>query len=167
MKKLILSRHAKSDWGNEGLKDVDRPLAARGYEDAYRMADWFKQNNPLPDVIVSSIAIRAFNTALIFSRHFAMKENAIRMEEKIYESNVANWLKVISNFDNKFNTVMLFGHNPTMTNLLNELQTELLFDNVPTCGMVLLGLDINEWKDISHKKEAKLLSYKFPKSFKQ
>lgn len=167
MKKLVLVRHAKSDWGNEGLKDIDRPLAERGYEDAYAMSKWFKENQAVPDLLVSSPAARALNTALIFSREFGIKESAIKIEEKIYESNSGIWLKIISQLDNKFNNIMLFGHNPTMTNLANELNTDLLFDNAPTCSIISLGLEIKDWKDIVTKKEGKLLNYKFPKSFKQ
>jgi phosphohistidine phosphatase len=122
---------------------------------------------PMPELLVSSGAVRALNTALIFARTFGIKESDVKIEEKIYESNVATWLKIISQFDNQCNSIMLFGHNPTMTNLANEINNELLFDNIPTCGIVSLGLDINDWKEILAKKEGKLLNYKFPKSFKQ
>lgn len=167
MKKLMLVRHAKSDWGNEALKDIDRPLASRGYEDAYFMSKWFKETYPIPDQLISSAASRALNTALIFAREFNIRESSVKIEEKIYETNVDVWLKIISQFDNRFNSIMLFGHNPVMTNLANELNTELLFDNAPTCSVISLGLDIKEWKEILSKKEGKLLNYKFPKSFKQ
>ena len=42
MKELILLRHAKSDWGGEFLKDIDRPLNDRGYLDAYVLSEWYK-----------------------------------------------------------------------------------------------------------------------------
>ena len=61
---------------------------------------------------------------------------------------------------------MLFGHNPCMTNLANELNKDLMFDNIPTCGFVCIEFDIKIWRDILRMKEGKLVNYKFPKSFK-
>lgn len=68
MKELILVRHAKSDWGSEVLKDIDRPLNERGYRDAYFMSNWFVKEKAKPQVIVSSSATRALSTAMIFAR---------------------------------------------------------------------------------------------------
>ena len=68
MKTLYLARHAKSDWGNEVLKDIDRPLNNRGYSDAYIQSVKFSTDQKHPDLIISSPAVRAFTTAGIFSR---------------------------------------------------------------------------------------------------
>lgn len=167
MKKLILVRHAKSDWGHEGLKDVDRPLTERGYQDAYIMAEWFKKSLPMPDAIVSSDATRALSTALIFARALNINPNTVRIDEDLYESNLQKWLKVIATFDNKCNTVAIFGHNPVITTLANEINKDLFFDDMPTCAVVAVELSLSSWKDIADKKEGKLITYKFPKSFKQ
>lgn len=166
MKEVILIRHAKSDWANESVKDIDRPLNDRGYEDAYFLSNWFKSEMPLPELILSSPATRALNTAFIFSRTFGMKESAVMLSEDLYESKMEDYLKVISTLDNKLNRIMLFGHNPAITNLTNELNKDLLFENVPTCGIIKIGFDLNSWKDVAAKKEGKLLLNKFPKSFK-
>ncbi len=146
MKKLILVRHAKSDWGHEGLKDIDRPLTERGYQDAYIMAEWFKKNLPMPDTLVSSDATRALSTATIFARALAIKPNTIKIEENLYESNLQKWLKVITTFDNKSNIVAIFGHNPVITTLVNELNKDLFFDDLPTCAVVAIELPISSWK---------------------
>jgi len=167
MKKLILIRHAKSDWGNESLKDIDRPLNDRGYEDAYTMGEWYKGNLPVPDAMLASNAIRAVSTAFIFARILGKKEAPIKIEEDLYESTISQWLKVISSLESKQNVVTIFGHNPVITNLANEFNKDLFFDNIPTCGIVALEFAQGSWKDIIEKKEGKLLMYKFPKSFKQ
>lgn len=166
MKEVILIRHAKSDWANESVKDIDRPLNDRGYEDAYFLSNWFKKELPLPELILSSPATRALNTAFIFSRTFGMKESAVMLNEDLYESKMEDYLKVISSLDNIYNRIMVFGHNPAITNLTNELNKDLLFENVPTCGIIKIGFDLNSWKDVAAKKEGKLLLNKFPKSFK-
>lgn len=167
MKELILIRHAKSDWANESVKDIDRPLNDRGYEDAYILSAWYKQEQPLPEMIISSPATRAINTAFIFCRAFDVKESAVCISDNLYESTMADYLKTIASIDNKFNRIMLFGHNPAITNLTNELNQDVLFENVPTCGIVKIGFTYSTWKDVVSKKEGKLLLSKFPKSFKQ
>lgn len=167
MKTLVLVRHAKSDWGNEALKDIDRHLNERGYEDAYFMSDWYKKNMQMPDLMVSSPATRSLSTAFIFARKFGKPESEIKIKESVYESTTENCIKLISQFDNNNSCAMLFGHNPGITNLANELNKELMFDNIATCGIVCIEFDINNWKDILKVKEGKLLNYKFPKSFKQ
>lgn len=167
MKELILVRHAKSDWTNESIKDIDRPLGERGYQDAYMLSKWYKEEMGLPDQILSSPATRALNTAFIFARTFGMPEREILIDENLYESFVKSYLKSISQINNKVNRLMVFGHNPMLTELSNELNKDLLFDNVPTCGIIKIGFEIKDWKDILDKKEGKLLMNKFPKSFKQ
>lgn len=166
MKKLVLVRHAKSDWGNESLKDIDRHLSDKGYSDAYAMSEWFMQHNPMPELLVSSPATRAVSTAFIFARAFGIREGQVKLADGIYESSANRLMETVSEFNNSANTVMMFGHNPGFTNFVNEVNKDLLFENVPTCGVVMLEFDIDNWKDILTKKEAKLAGYKFPKSFK-
>lgn len=167
MKELVLVRHAKSDWTKETIKDIDRPLSERGYADAYSLSKWFKEEMGLPDAMVSSPATRALNTAFIFARTFEMKEKDVQVEDSLYESDVKSYLKVISQTDKKVNRLMVFGHNPMMTELTNEINKSLFFDNVPTCGIIKIGFDFNDWKDILSKQDGKLQISKFPKSFKQ
>ena len=62
---------------------------------------------------------------------------------------------------------MVFGHNPMLTELCNELNNGLMFDNVPTCGIIKIGFEFNDWKEILNKQEGKLLLSKFPKNFKK
>ncbi|MGZ3885126.1 MAG: SixA phosphatase family protein [Bacteroidia bacterium] len=167
MKKLILVRHAKSDWGNESLKDIDRHLNDRGYEDAYLMAKWFDEQIGVPDLMISSPATRAVSTAFIFARYLGVPESKVLISTGIYESKPETMLDAISKSDDACALVCVFGHNPTLTTLVNDLNKDLMFDNVPTCGVVCIELNINSWKDLAKAKEGKLLVYRFPKSFKQ
>ncbi len=167
MKELVLVRHAKSDWTNESVKDIDRPLSERGFGDAYSLSKWFKEEMGLPDAMVSSPATRAIGTAFIFARTFELKEKDVLIDDMLYESDVQRYLKVISQIDKKINRLMLFGHNPMMTELSNEINKSLFFDNVPTCGILKIGFEFNDWKEILNKQEGKLLISKFPKSFKK
>jgi len=166
MKELILIRHAKSDWANESVKDIDRHLNDRGYADAYHLSQWYKSEFTLPDLMLSSPATRAINTAFIFARTFGIPESQVIVNGELYESTMKEYLKVISDLDKKFNRVMIFGHNPAITNLTNELNKDLLFENVPTCGIIKIGFSYDNWKEVADKKNGQLLLNKFPKSFK-
>lgn len=165
MKELILIRHAKSDWGNENLKDIDRHLSERGYSDAYALSAWYLKEQPLPDLILTSTAIRALNTALIFARALAFNMADFVIDETIYESTVTNLLQVIKEQENKKKSIMLFGHNPGITNLFNTLCTDDFFEAIPTCGIVKINFEINSWQEISNQ-NSKFSFCQFPKNYK-
>jgi phosphohistidine phosphatase len=164
MKKLYIVRHAKSDWGNDDLKDIDRPLNSRGYGDAYHMSKKFLDKRGVPDLLVASPAIRSLSTALIFARTFAYEEHKILMKEGIYESTHKVLQKTIAAIHNDFGTVMLFGHNPGLTNLFNEVSDSFI-DNIPTCGIIGIEFNSPYWKDILSSKGNTIYT-DFPKEFK-
>ncbi|MGE0566355.1 MAG: histidine phosphatase family protein [Bacteroidia bacterium] len=166
MKKLILVRHAKSDWGNDTLRDIDRPLNERGYDAAYRISEWYKKNHDTPELIISSDATRAISTAAIFARELKTDTAKIILTSKVYEADVATLMGYLKNLPNEFNSVMIFGHNPGFTDLANALNSELFFENVPTCGLIGMELEIKKWSE-ARENCAKVYTQKFPKEFKQ
>ena len=109
MKELVLVRHAKSDWGNESLKDIDRHLNERGYEDAYLLSNWYEKNKTMPDLILSSTATRALNTALIFARALNFNMGNFVLEKDIYESKAATLLSVIKQQADTKKTILLLA----------------------------------------------------------
>ena len=165
MHEIILVRHAKSDWGNEFLKDIDRPLNQRGYDAAYVASNWFLTTKNMPNLMLSSTATRALNTALIFARTLNFNMTNFVLQSEVYESSENSLIDIISKLQNQNKTVMLFGHNPSITNVCNKLSNDLFFDNVPTCGIVSLLCDINNWADIKTT-NAKLNYHQFPKNYK-
>ena len=165
MKEITLIRHAKSDWGNEFLKDVDRCLSARGLRDAYFMSDWYAKNNPKPDLILSSTASRAINTALIFSRALELSTAQITLKSEIYEANVPALYSVLRAQKTDHTRILVFGHNPGVTDLCNDLSADLFFDNLPTCAIASYQFEIKDWKYLDAKK-GRLNYYEFPKNFK-
>lgn len=165
MKEVIFVRHAKSDWGTEFLQDVDRHLNERGYSDAYFLSEWYLKNKTLPQLILSSTATRAMSTALIFARKFNCEMHAFTPEKDLYEANSTQILSILKKQNSALNSVMLFGHNPGLTSVCNELTDDLFFDNIPTCGIVSLSFAISKWADL-YSKKGKLNYYQFPKEFK-
>ncbi len=165
MLELIFVRHAKSDWGAEFLRDIDRPLNERGYTDAYFMSKWFLKNKKVPELILSSPATRALSTALIFARAFEFNMKNFSINESIYESPVSNLISIVQSQSNSVRSVMLFGHNPGITETCNFLTDDLFFDNVATCGIVGLKFETDNWKEVGTKK-GKVDFNQFPKKFK-
>jgi phosphohistidine phosphatase len=160
MKRLSLIRHAKSEWANSQIEDIDRPLNSRGYEDAKAMALRIKKTQGIPDCLFSSTAVRAATTALIFGRVFGLEANQMIFTAKLYESSEASFLKVLRNIPDSYAHVCVFGHNPTITEIANRLSGEKIL-NIPTCGVVILEVGLTSWKDLS---TAKLLLFDFPKN---
>ncbi|MCA0431385.1 MAG: histidine phosphatase family protein [Bacteroidetes bacterium] len=163
MKTLTLVRHAKSDWGADFLKDIDRPLNATGYKDAYLMSEWYLKNYNLPQLLITSTATRALSTSLIFNRAFNL-QTVPNLIPSLYESTKENALQVIIETNNSVNHLMLFGHNPFITNLVNYLCTDLDFENIPTCGIVEFESKCENWKEFD-KSKIKRKFHQFPKQF--
>lgn len=165
MKEIILVRHSKSDWGHEFLKDTDRHLNERGYRDAYLLSEWYQKTKKLPDLIVSSTATRALSTALIFARTFNFNMQQFHLDQDIYEATAERILQVIGKQNSAVRSVMLFGHNPGLTNACNMLSDDLFFENIPTCGICSYGVDIQNWSELLPK-TGTLNYYQFPKDYK-
>lgn len=145
MRTLFLIRHAKSSWDNPGLRDFSRPLNERGLHDAPRMAQRLVQLGIQPELLVSSPAKRALSTALFFANAFGIEGEAIIQEQNIYEANPVDILKIISRLPDTAHVIMLFGHNPTFTDVANRF-TDDFIDNIPTCGIVQIESDADSWK---------------------
>ncbi len=156
MKKLFLIRHAKSDWTNPELKDIERYLNERGYSNANMMAAKF---NYVPDLIISSPAIRAISTALIFARNLNYSTNTISIKQELYESSIEDYLSVINSIDNNFSTVLLFAHNPTISDVAQHLTQSLPMD-MPTCAIAGISFDTDDWRKV---KMGELFLFDYPK----
>jgi phosphohistidine phosphatase len=165
MKQLILVRHAKSDWGDEGLKDIDRPLSPRGNADAYFMSEWYTKKHKVPNIIISSDATRALSTAMVFARTMNFPTNEVIVLQQVYESTAKTLKDVVIQIGDEHESAMIFCHNPGVTNLVNELTDDLFFDELPTCAIVALEFGVNNWKELANKK-GKILFNQFPKEFK-
>lgn len=162
MKTLYFIRHAKSDWSIENLKDIDRPLNARGYNDAHMMGARLKSKKVVPDLILSSPAIRAITTAFIFCRAFDYPESNVQIQSSLYESSLADYLQCIQQIEKEHKTVFLFGHNPTITACANRFTTSVI-EEIPTCGIAGIKLYTSNWTELNDEK-TELALYDFPKN---
>ena len=139
-----MMRHAKSSWNNSDLADFDRPLNERGLEDAPLMGNVMYENQFQPDLIISSPAKRAKQTAILV-RAAAQIEKEIQYDEKIYEASSRRLLQIVSEQNDKLESLMLVGHNPGFEELLKNLTGE--FQTMPTATLAVIDLEIDSWSE--------------------
>ena len=118
---LLLMRHAKSDLLPELINDIDRPLAERGNKDAPKIGHWIKENNLTPELILSSSATRAFQTAAHVCQRLNIEENNIIKDGRIYNTTTDQLISIVRETDNTISRLLVVGHNPTFSDTLNLL----------------------------------------------
>ena len=150
MKKIILIRHGKSGWDSPWLSDHDRPLAERGIIDVPQMARRLQERGLVPDLIVSSTALRAADTARLTAAVFGYPESAIVLEKSLYHASPEQLLDVICGQSEAVQTLVLVGHNPGLTELIQELGCRL--DNLPTAGQYGCTLSDTLWVNFTPEK---------------
>ena len=148
MKRLTLVRHAKSDWSLPGQNDWDRPLNKRGQRDAPEMARRLRSRRLKPDLILSSPAVRALTTATVMARELKVPAAQVLQDERLYLASPADLLAVIRELGADAKHLMVFGHNPGMTEFANQLSAGDHIDNLPTCGVFTAQFDIPAWSDL-------------------
>src|SRR5688572_6245486 len=147
MKFLTLIRHAKSSRDNPRQPDQLRPLNPRGARDAPAMGKYLDTTFRFaPDIIISSPATRAIDTARLIAAGIGCGEWQIKQDERIYEAPVSSLLEVIREQDENHAHICLVGHNPGMENLTNWLCGSRAVEDVVTCAVVMLELDIESWE---------------------
>lgn len=159
---LYLVRHAKSSWSDSSLSDRDRPLNKRGRRSAPDMGRRLAAQNQLPDLIISSPAKRANSTARKIAKEVGYDRSKIVTDENMYFSGTGSMLEMLENVDDRYDSVMIVGHNPAMTTLMNMLSGSSV-DNMPTCAVALIDFPIMSWSDL-HSADGQLLTYDFPKN---
>lgn len=164
MKTLYIIRHAKSDWEDAELHDIERPLAERGLRDAKIMAGLFKEKGIVPDRMISSPALRAFSTCRIFSDIIGFDNKDIAIDQILYFGNIAEIINMLQTQVSSANSICIFGHNPTFS-LLASVLCEEFSAEMPTCCIVALQFDIERWA-LLETKAAKLLWIEYPKKIR-
>lgn len=152
MRRLLLLRHAKSDWP-EGIDDVMRPLAERGLLDAPEMGKAITKAQIVPEFAFISPAIRTRQTWKLAAMEFD-KIVAVIEESGLYAASEKTILDVIRSAPASVQTLMIVGHNPGLERLARSFAKSGDPDAVrriekkyPTCGLAMIELPINDWKD--------------------
>ena len=162
MKILYLLRHAKSSWSFDELSDQERPLNDRGRDDAPLMGQALAKRRICPDVIVSSPAVRAMSTALLVAREMQFPHEKITVEPGIYGADADDLLAIIKNLPDAAGSVLLVGHNPTITEVANVLSPSSL-NELPTAAVVCQRFSCDRWEEVS-KANAEFYFYDHPRN---
>ncbi len=141
MIQLVLARHAKSDWADEGLDDHDRPLNERGLRDAPAMARTVARKGVRPEVILSSTALRARQTADAFARAF---DAEITEQAELYLAESAQLLAAARGAG--VDEVMVVAHDPGMSALVSRLADR--DERMVTCAVAIFTWHEGTWDDV-------------------
>jgi len=155
MHTLLLLRHAKSDW-SVPVGDHKRPLNKRGSRDAPVMAKRVKKRGYRPDMILSSSALRAVQTAEAFAK--ALKSEPL-FDDRLYDAHENTIIDLIHAMEEEIKDLMLVGHNPTWESVVEYLTGERIV--MPTCSMVQIAFDCH-WKELKAT-EGKIVYFDYPK----
>ena len=154
MKRLIITRHGKSKWTDYDY-DWQRELTSKGKKNNKKLGKYFKDNGIIPDLIVSSFATRALDTAKIIAKEVGYKKKDIQIRKEIYHAEIDTMLDIIYSLDNEADTVFLFGHNPTFTFLINYFAEEKI-NHLNTSGSFGVQIKTNKWEKIEGAKKKDL-----------
>lgn len=159
---LVIIRHAKSSWVNPLQSDFDRSLNDRGDKDAPMMGDRLKAKKIIPDLIISSTAKRALQTAKKIAKQLGYAESKIKSYDKLYHCISQVFEEVIYEIADDVRTVFIVAHNPGISSFANELSDGFRIDTMPTCGMVGAKLELDDWNEFS-KVDKTVFLYDYPK----
>ncbi len=154
MKRLMLLRHAKSSWDEDGVADRDRPLAPRGLRDAETMAEAIAKRKLLPNRILCSPALRTRQT-LAALESYLPKGTAIAFVEELY-SGPQDYRAAISATGAAADRLLVIGHNPriqaTALSLIGKAskpERARLTAKYPTGALAVIDFDIEAWATIA------------------
>jgi phosphohistidine phosphatase len=151
MKKLIFVRHGKAEDPSSGISDYERSLTLKGKVISRTMGRKLREMENSSITIITSPAFRAIETALIFAMEFGIEPEKLIVNSNLYHKMNLRYLpQILSGAAEKCDTVMMFGHNPSFTEIANSLCREGC-DFIPKSGIVGISLDIQSWTEISQK----------------
>jgi phosphohistidine phosphatase len=163
MKRIVTVRHAKAvPYGYD--EDFSRDLTDRGENDAAKISNHVKSQRILPDLMISSPANRAWQTAMIFANNLGYPEKDVRKVKQLYmDFTIGEFIDFINGLPDEASTVFIFGHNPGMLYYTGKLAKDFRGE-MPTCSTVGIDFEVESWKDIeSHS--GKVAFHFIPKMF--
>ncbi|WP_321395679.1 histidine phosphatase family protein [Emcibacter sp.] len=168
MKRLLLLRHAKSSHDDPGLSDIERPLNTRGVMAAHMMGRYLQEQDLVPDYILCSPAVRTRQTLKNLKQHLDQKV-PVCYPDGLYLAQPSMVLDMIRGVDNKYDTLLLIGHNPTINLLAHDLNDgknredhRRLIEKYPTGALSVLNFKLDSWQDMD-RKTARLERFICPK----
>jgi phosphohistidine phosphatase len=149
MKTLYIVRHAKSSWDHPGLEDYQRPLLEKGKKRTKYIIDYLLKNKVKVDLIITSHATRAYETARIIAGALNYPDNRLMVSKNIYFGDTSGLFNYFYDLSDEVKSLMMVGHNPMFTSFANYFLDKKI-DNLPTSGIVCIEFDTDTWSEIEN-----------------
>lgn len=156
MKTLLLMRHGKSSWKDKTLEDKQRPLKKRGQRDCDYIGHVLLENELVPQLILSSTALRASQSAEVLANICGMKDG-IKYLDSFYMGEPEEFLEGLKALPDLLERVMIVAHNPGLEALMQIIDGKI--DALPTASMAYLVLSLDRWADISFDSAGELIGF--------
>lgn len=161
MKTLFIVRHAKSSWDFPELPDVERPLIEKGINNTKKIVNELNEKRVTVEMIVSSHAKRALETARLIATGICFPMEKIEVSNNIYQVDRDEIFNIIFSQKDELNSLMIVGHNPTLTQFANLFLEEKI-DLLPTSGIISFSFETGKWIEVI-KAKCKTNFILFPK----
>jgi phosphohistidine phosphatase len=148
LKQLLLIRHAKSSWDDEGFLDLERPLSKRGKKDAKLLGRLLLKSGITPQFVISSPAVRAIKTANKLAKELNYPKDKIKINSILYSGHIPELLNLVRSLDNKIDRVFMIGHNPELLEFGNYLANSNI-EKLTTCGFVFINFKTISWNNLT------------------
>jgi phosphohistidine phosphatase len=154
MKTLLLMKHAESIRINKQQDDWYRPLSENGIMDAYLMGELLVAENLVPDLILTSSAVRAHQTARIIANVLDHPCDLCRLDN-LYMAEMGAYFNEIQRLPDKINHLLVIGHSPSLNRIL-QVVTEIVAP-IPFSSVAYVNVSINAWKDFRYDVQGDLV----------
>lgn len=145
---LYLMRHAEAAAKEARQEDKSRELTQSGVKDALHTGAWLREQNTNWDLIVSSSAIRAEQTALMVAEGMKLDHPRILLEDVLFDASVRQLLDYVNNIEDAYQSVLIVGHNPSISYLAEYLTKADIGDMAPG-AVVIIKFELSSWKLVS------------------
>lgn len=160
---LILTRHAKSSWGDASLPDHARPLNARGQASAHAIGEWLKEQGHIPDQVLSSSSVRTRETWDLMNL-----DADVIYTDALYHASSQQMMDVLC--DARGDIVLMLGHNPGIADFARRLvQTPPIhprYGDYPTCATTVIKFDVENW-DALQWHSGRVLDFILPRELRE
>jgi phosphohistidine phosphatase len=160
-KTLLLMRHGKSSWKDKKIPDHERPLKKRGKAASAEIGKILRENELIPQAILSSPALRASETAEIVAKESGFP-GKVTFIDSFYMAEPDVYIDYLKGLDDSLERVMIVSHNPGLEAFMQLLDGRL--EALPTGSMVYLCLNINHWSDLSFESDAEMIGFWDPET---
>jgi phosphohistidine phosphatase len=163
MKTLLIMRHAKSSWKEQELPDHDRPLKKRGRKDITNMAKILKKKALIPELILSSSAVRAKDTATLMAEKLNYK-GEVELVDDLYMAEPETYIQKIATVPDKVEKLLVVGHNPGLEGLVMTLGDKIT--SLPTGSIAKLYLFVDKWSDLTPESDGEINHVWVPEDYR-